>query len=216
MDSSFGNLDADFLMHLYTNKSMVSPLVKDPRPTMDPSIAHLDTELVNSAPAEPKSRARAQPTVTAGPSTGGFCMAPERGLGRRTQTQRYLVGFAACMVDMPDMTIQETFDVNVPNDQNPSSALAKVVDFILDELEAQLQIKEKECTELRELVESCSRVLPRRIMVGRKAASISISLERTVLACDIEFLVRLLLASSIHIWSIWCLTNRLCKNQSIT
>jgi hypothetical protein len=86
-----------------------------------------------------------------------------RGLSRRTQSQQYLVGFSACMVDMPDMTIQETLDVHVR-----TSAAAKLVDHVLHELEAQLQIKERECIELRELVNSCSRVLPRILMVGRK------------------------------------------------
>jgi hypothetical protein len=177
MDSLFGHLDTDFLMPLYSNMSMGSPLIKVPLTTMDSSIAHLDA---SSALTVPKIQARVQPSANgAGPSTGGFCMTPERGLdrrslsqlrglSRRTQSQRYLVGFSACMVDTPDMTIQEMFDVPVLKDQNRTSAAAKLVDHILHELEAQLQIKEKECVELRELVDSCSRGLPRIIMVGRK------------------------------------------------
>jgi hypothetical protein len=41
-------------------------------------------------------------------------------------------------------------------------------EHILHELEVQLQSKEKEYMELREVVDSCSRVLPGILMVGRK------------------------------------------------
>jgi hypothetical protein len=137
MDSSFGHLDTEFLMHPNTNMSMDdSHLIKVPRTNMDSSIAHLDvdflmnSDLVSSAVTAPESQARVHPTASgAGPFTGGFCMTPKRGLGtrtqaqlrglsRRTQSQRYLVGFSACMVDIPDMTIQETFGVHTPKDQN--------------------------------------------------------------------------------------------------
>jgi hypothetical protein len=82
------------------------------------------------------------------------------------------------MLDMPAMKVQTLFDVEVSKDQKPASAAAKLADH-LDKLEAQLRVKEKECIELREVVDACTRVLPQRTMAGRKATSmISLKLDK--------------------------------------
>jgi hypothetical protein len=143
MDSSFASLDTDFLMN---------------------------SDLVDSSLTAPKSRARPHEPTATGPSAGGFCMVPKRGLGRRIQSQRHHIDFLACMVKTPGMTMQKTSDAHVPKDQKRTSAEPKLADH-LENLEAQLREKEKECIELRELVDACSQVLPQRIMTGRKAAS---------------------------------------------
>jgi hypothetical protein len=150
---------------------------------MDSSFAFLDTdvimnsELVISPLKAPKNRIRALPTVTenlvSGPSTGGFCLTPKRELGKRSQSQRHHLGFSACMaVTTPDMAMQETFVARVSKDRNRTSAAEKLADR-LGKLEVELEAKEKECLELRELVESCSQALPQRTMTGRKAASMT-------------------------------------------
>jgi hypothetical protein len=152
MDSSFAFLDTDFLMN---SELMISPLTA------------------------PKNRIRPLPTVTEtpvtspSPSTGGFCLTPKREFGKRSKSQRHHLGFSACMVvTLPDMAVQETFEARVPEDQKRTSAAEKLADR-LGKLEAELRAKEKECLELRELVESCSQALPPRTMAGRKAASMT-------------------------------------------
>jgi hypothetical protein len=170
--------------HLYNNMSMKRSYTNAPNSIMDSSFAFLDTEflmnseLMDSPLAAPKNRIRALPTLTeetsvTGPSTGGFCLTPKRGLGRRSQSQRHHLGFSACMVvTTPDMAMQETFQARVPLNQKRTSAPEKQADR-LGKLEADLRAKEKECLELRELVDSCSQALPQRTMAGRKAASMT-------------------------------------------
>jgi hypothetical protein len=74
------------------------------------------------------------------------------------------------MLETPDMTTQETFDAHAPKDQKRTSAEAKLADHV-EKLEEQLRVKEKECIELRKLVDACGQVLPQRTMTDRKAAS---------------------------------------------
>jgi hypothetical protein len=167
--------------YLYNNTTMTmnSYQTNVPHTIMDSSFAFLDTDflmnsdLMNSRLTAPKSRALAQlPTVKEPPTAAGFCMRPKRGLGERTQSQRHHVGFSACMVDTLEITLEETFDVHIPQDQKRASAAAKLADR-LEKLEAQLRTKEKECLELQKLVESCSQALPQRTMAGRKSASMT-------------------------------------------
>lgn len=157
---------------------------------MDSSFAYLDTDflmssdLVKSSRTVPKSPARALPTIpepTANftaysvPTTGGFCLTPQRGLGTKTLSQRHHLGFSACMA--PPLTApEETINVPVPKEQKRTSARTSASEKLAShyvELEAELRIKEKECLELRELVESCSHALPQRTMAGRKAVSMT-------------------------------------------
>jgi hypothetical protein len=143
----------------------------------------MNSELMISPLVASKNRIRALPTVTETPgtpprshvtrrpSTGGFCLTPKRELGRRSQSQRHHLGFSACMVvTTPDMAMQETFKARVPKDQKRTSAAEKLADR-LAKLEAELLAKERECLELRELVDSCSQALPKRTMA--KAASMT-------------------------------------------
>jgi hypothetical protein len=174
---------------LYNNMTMKKRFTNAPNSITDSSFASLDTDffmnsdLVKSSFAAPKTRVRAlpsateltvtEPTVTTGPSTGGFCLTPKRGLGRRYRSQRHHLGFSACMVvTSPNMARQETFEVHVPNEQKRTSA-AEILADRLGKLEAELRAKEKECLELRELVEACSHALPRTTLAGRKAASMT-------------------------------------------
>jgi hypothetical protein len=174
---------------LYNNMTMKNSYTNAPNSIIDSSFAFLDTDflmnsdLAKSSLTAPKTRFRVlpfvteptatEPTVSTGPSTGGFCLTPKRGLGRRYQSQRHHLGFSACMVvTTPDIAMQETFEVDVPKGQKRTSAAEKLADR-LGKLEAELRVKEKECLELRELVEACSQALPQRIMAGRKAASMT-------------------------------------------
>jgi hypothetical protein len=154
MDSSFAFLDVDDLLLPTTRCYSSNRTCKGPNKVTGSPV-----------PKSPKG------FTASSNSPGGFCMArPTRGPDRKAYSPRHLAGVSSCLVDTPGMGMQNMCDVHVQDDRQQTVA-ASTLAARLEKVEAQLLAKEKECIELRELVDPCSRVLPRRTMAGRKAAS---------------------------------------------